>query len=105
MTLPIFFPNFSRLDAEPEVSVDAVEQIRDVGSNDKPVEQETCDVLGSSQAVECYGGVDWDRLQIADTVDEEGEGVLDIIDEDQLFCLLGLRTDDDQYDRPSEAEA
>ena len=38
MTLPIFFPNFSRLDAEPEVSVDAVEQIGDVGSNDKPVE-------------------------------------------------------------------
>ena len=57
-----FFPNFSRLDAEPEVSVDAVEQIRDVGSNDKPVEQETCDVLSSSQAVECYGGVDWDIL-------------------------------------------
>ena len=77
-----FFPNFSRLDAEPEVSVDAVEQIGDVGSNDKPVEHETCDVLGSSQAVECYGGVDWDRLQIADIVDEEGEGVLDIIDED-----------------------
>ena len=44
-------------------------------------------------------------MQIADTVDEEGEGVLDIIDEDQLFCLLGLRTDDDQHDRPSEAEA
>ena len=62
MTLPIFFPNFSRLDAEPEVSVDAVEQIGDVGSNDKPVEQGTCDVLGSSQAVECYGGVDWDIL-------------------------------------------
>ena len=85
--------------------IDAVEQIGDVGSNDKPVEQETCDVFGSSQAVECYGGVDWDRLQIAETVDEEGEGVLDIIDEDQLFFLLGLRTDDDQYDRPSEAEA
>jgi hypothetical protein len=31
--------------------------------------------------------------------------VLDIIDEDQLFCLLGLRTDDDLHDRPSEAEA
>jgi hypothetical protein len=46
-----------------------------------------------------------DRLQIADTIDEQGEGVLDIIDEDQLFCLLGLRTDDDLHDRPSEAEA
>jgi hypothetical protein len=31
--------------------------------------------------------------------------VLDIIDEDPLFCLLCLRTDDDQHDRPSEAEA
>ncbi|XP_066324203.1 uncharacterized protein [Miscanthus floridulus] len=85
--------------------VDAVEEIGDVGSNNKPAEKEACDVLGSSQAVECYGGVDWDRLQIADTIDEEDEGVLYIIDEDQLFCLLGLRTDDDQYDRPSEAEA
>ena len=105
MTLPKKKFNFSRLDAEPKVSVDAVEQIGDVSSNDKPIEQETCDVLGSSQAVECYGGVDWDILQIVDTVDEEGEGVLDIIDEDQLFYLLGLRTDDDQHDRPSETEA
>ena len=31
--------------------------------------------------------------------------MLDIIDEDQLFYLLGLRTDDNQHDRPSEAEA
>jgi hypothetical protein len=31
--------------------------------------------------------------------------VLDIIDENQLFCLLGLRTNDDQHDRPSKAEA
>jgi hypothetical protein len=31
--------------------------------------------------------------------------VLDIIDEDQLFCLLGLRIDDDQLDKPSDAEA
>ena len=31
--------------------------------------------------------------------------MLDIIDEDQLFCLLGLRTDDDQHDRPIEAQA
>jgi hypothetical protein len=31
--------------------------------------------------------------------------VLDIIDEDQLFCLSGLRIDDDQLDKPSDAEA
>ena len=37
-----------------------------------------------------------------DIVDGEGEGVLDIINDDQLFYLLGLRTDDDQHDRPSD---
>jgi hypothetical protein len=113
------FSNFFRLDPEPEDSVDAVEEIGDVGSNDKPVEQVVeevaCGVLGSSQeacdfrvslqAVDCYGAVNWDGLQIENTVDEEGEGVLDIIDEDQLFRFLGLRTDDDQHDKPSEAEA
>ena len=31
--------------------------------------------------------------------------MLDIIDEDRLLCLSGLRTDDDQHDRPSETEA
>ena len=45
------------------------------------------------QAVEDYGGVDWDQLEILDTVDEDGEGVQDIINEDRLFRLLGLRTD------------
>ena len=44
-------------------------------------------------------------LQIDDTVDEEGEGVLDVKIEDWLFCLLGLRTDDDQRNRSSEADA
>jgi hypothetical protein len=68
----------SKLDPEPEDSVDAVEVIGDVSSNDKPLEHvveevacdvlgsslESCDYLGSSQAVECYGGVNWDGLQI-----------------------------------------
>ena len=45
------------------------------------------------QAVEDYEGVDWDQLEILDTVDEDGEGVQDIINEDRLFRLLGLRTD------------
>jgi len=45
-------------------------------------------------------------LQIDDTIDEEGEGVLEVIDEDRLVCLLGLRSDDDdQHGRPSEADA
>ena len=38
--------------------IDAVEEMGDVGSNNKPAEKKACDVLGSSQAVECYGGVD-----------------------------------------------
>jgi hypothetical protein len=42
---------------------------------------------------------------LKNTVDEEGESVLDIIDEDQLFCFLGLRTDDDQHDKPTDGEA
>ena len=55
--------------------------------------------------IEYYGGVEWDNLQIVETVDEEGEGVLDVKIEDWLFCLLGLRTDDDQRNRSSEADA
>jgi len=38
------------------------------------------------EAAGAIGGTPTPRSD--DTVDEEGEGVLDIIDEDQLFCLL-----------------
>ena len=48
------------------------------------------------QAVKDYGGVDWEQLEILETVDEDGERVQDIIDEDRLFCLLGLRTNEEQ---------
>ena len=86
-----------------------MEQIGVVDSNDKPVELDLFgdvgDALGSFQAVECQGDIDWDGLQIEETVDEEGEGVLDVKIEDWLFCLLGLRTDDDQRNRSSEADA
>jgi hypothetical protein len=74
-----------------------------------------CDVLGSSHAAGHSGDViNWDDLQIENTIDKEGEGVLDTINEDQLldtinedqlFHLLGLRTDGDQHDKPSEAAA
>ena len=87
-----------------------VEHIPDVNNNDNSVEPELLgaigDVFGGSEAVECHGGVDWDGLQIDNIVDEEGEGVLEVIDEDRLVCLLGLRSDDDdQHGRPSEADA
>ena len=56
------------------------------------------------QVVEDYGGVDWDQLEILETVDEDGEGVQDIINEDRLFRLLGLRTDEEQNERRREGE-
>jgi hypothetical protein len=105
----------SRLDPEPEDSVDAVEETLDVGSHDKPqpVEgtpyvgnsHEACDFLASSEAAGHSGYVNWDDLQIENTFDKEGEGVLDIINEDQLFRLLGLRADGDHHDKPCEADA
>ena len=39
--------------------------------------------------------VNWDELRIEERQDDEGEGRLEIIDEDELYHLLGLRTDDD----------
>jgi hypothetical protein len=104
----------SRLDLEPEDSVDPVEETPDVGSNEKPqpVEgtpayvgssHEACDFLASSGAAEHSGYVNWDDLQIENRYDKEGEGMLDVINEDQLFRLLGLRGD--QHDNPCEADA
>jgi len=39
--------------------------------------------------------VNWDELRIEERQDDEGEGRLEIIDEDELYRLLGLRNDDD----------
>ena len=37
---------------------------------------------------------------------KRARGVLDVIDEDRLVCLLGLRSDDDdKHGRPCEANA
>ena len=109
------FYNLSRLDPEPDDSVDAVEETPDIGSNDPPQlvdetpdvgnSQEACDFLGSSRAAGHSGAVNWEELQIENTFDREGEGMLDIINEDQLFRLLGLRDEGDQHDKPSEADA
>ena len=77
---------------EPELRLDSVADTCDVGHNAKAVDHGYGDVSGNALAIEYYGGVDWDNLHIVDTNDEEeeGEGRQQIIDEDQLFSLLGL---------------
>ena len=82
---------------EPELRIDTIADSCDVGHNAKAVDHGCGDVSGNALAIEYYGGVEWDNLQIADTNDEEGEGRQEIIDEDQLFRLLGLRTEDDEH--------
>ena len=54
--------------------------------------------------IEYYGGVEWDNLQIVETVDEEGEGRIEIIDEDNVFSLLGLTTGEEE-NRSQEQQA
>ena len=82
---------------EPELRLESVADTCHVGHNAKAVDHGCGDVSGNALAIEYYGGVEWDNLQIADTNDEEGEGRQEIIDEDQLFRLLGLRTEDDEH--------
>ena len=89
---------------EPELRLDSVVDTCDVGHNAKVVDHGCGDVSGNALAIEYYGGVEWDNLQIVDTNDEEGEGRQEIIDEDQLFRLLGLRTEDDEH-RSQEQQA
>ena len=89
---------------ELEFRIDTVVDSCDVGDNAKDVDHGCGDVSGNALAIEYYGGVEWDNLQIADTNDEEGEGRQEIIDEDQLFRLLGLRTEDDEH-RSQEQQA
>ena len=89
---------------EPELIIDTVADSCDVGDNAKDVDHGCGDVSGNALAIEYYGGVDWDNLHIADTNDDEGEGRQQVIDEDQLFRLLGLRTEDDEH-RSQEQQA
>ena len=89
---------------EPELRLESVADTCHVGHNAKAVDHGCGDVSGNALAIEYYGGVEWDNLQIADTNDEEGEGRQEIIDEDQLFRLLGLRTEDDEH-RSQEQQA
>jgi hypothetical protein len=39
--------------------------------------------------------VNWAELQIEEWLDDEGEGRMELINEDKVYCLLGLRTEDD----------
>lgn len=82
---------------EPELRLDAVADSCDAGGNAEVVDHGSGDVGGTVMALENCGGVEWDNLQIVDTVDEEGEGRLVIIDEDNVLSLLGLRTEDDEH--------
>ena len=66
---------FFRLDAEPELSLVSV----DGGILEQPWRHV----------------VNWDELRIEERQDDEGEGRLEIFDEDELYRLLGLRTEDD----------
>ena len=70
----------------------------------KAIDHGCGDVSGNALAIKYYGGVDWDNLHIADTNDDEGEGRQQVIDEDQLFRLLGLRTEEDEH-RSQEHQA
>jgi hypothetical protein len=89
---------------EPKLRLDAVADSCDVGDNALAVDHGCGDVSGNALAIEYYGGVEWDSLQTVDKNDEEGEGRQEIIDEDQLFPLLGLRTEDDEH-RSQEQQA
>jgi len=66
---------FFRLNAEPELSLVPV----DSGILEQPQGHV----------------VNWDELRIEERQDNEGEGRLEIFDEDELYRLLGLRTEDD----------
>ena len=45
--------------------------------------------------------VDWDTLQIVERQDEE-EGWMELIDEDQVYVLLGLRDEDDKAEQAAK---
>jgi hypothetical protein len=47
--------------------------------------------------------VNWDELQIEERQDDEGEGRIEIFDEDQVYHLLGLRTDDNPEQSATDA--
>lgn len=52
---------------------------------------------------QCQEGqlVDWATLQIVERQDEE-EGRLELIDEDQVYVILGLRDEDDNAERAAK---
>ena len=71
---------FFRLDAEPELSFVALDDNGSTSRNPMQPQEHA---------------INWDELLIEERQDEEGEGRLEIIDEDQLYVLLGLGTEDE----------
>jgi hypothetical protein len=46
-------------------------------------------------------GIDWDTLQIVESQDEEGR--IEIVDDDRMYELIGLRAEDEAVEKAGEA--
>jgi hypothetical protein len=46
-------------------------------------------------------GIDWDALQIVERQDEEGR--IEIVDDDSMYALIGLRAEDEAAEKAGEA--
>ncbi|KAG2551681.1 hypothetical protein PVAP13_9KG411951 [Panicum virgatum] len=86
----------ARLDGEPEPSLAVVSPLADGGGGsggDNTFQNAEHPHQGQL--------VDWDTLQIVERQDEE-EGRMELIDEDQMYVLLGLRDEDDKADQAAK---
>ena len=86
----------SRLDGEPEPSLAVVSPLADGGGGsggDNTFQNAEHPHQGQL--------VDWDTLQIVERQDEE-EGRMELIDEDQVYVLLGLRDEDDKAEQAAK---
>ena len=86
----------SRLDGEPEPSLAVVSPLADGGGGsggDNTFQNTKHPHQGQL--------VDWDTLQIVERQDEE-EGRMELIDEDQVYVLLGLRDEDDKAEQAAK---
>ena len=86
----------SRLDGGPEPSLAVVSPLADGGGG-------SGDDNTFQNAEHPHQGqlVDWDTLQIVERQDEE-EGRMELIDEDQVYVLLGLRDEDDKAEQAAK---
>jgi hypothetical protein len=86
----------SRLDGEPEPSLALVGPLDDGGGGSGGVIFQNAEHPCQEEQL-----VDWATLQIVEGQDEE-EGRLELIDEDQVYVLLGLRDEDDKAERAAK---